>query len=134
MQPLRRITPATVDVLRVLIGEPGPVWGLLVIGRTDRPAGSVYPILERLESLDWVRSEWETDAARSGPRRRFYALTDEGIPAARAAVAAFELRAQRREAARSRGADAGAGAAVTGGATGVVATALGAPRLDGVPS
>lgn len=122
MQPLRRVTPATVDVLRVLIEESGPVWGLLVVGRTGRPAGSVYPILDRLESLEWVRSEWEDDPDRPGPRRRFYVLTGDGMVGARTAVDDFELRAQRRSAARSR--RAGGGAPATGGVPGVVGAAL----------
>ncbi|SDQ94211.1 PadR family transcriptional regulator [Microbacterium sp. cf332] len=99
MQPLRRVTPATVDVLETLIGEPEPVWGLLVVSRTGRPAGSVYPILERLESLEWVTSEWELDSGRSGPRRRLYRLTPGGLTAARAAVDAHLVRMQRRRAA-----------------------------------
>jgi len=123
MQPLRRVTPATVDVLRVLIEEAGPVWGLLVVGRAGRPTGSVYPILDRLESLEWVSSQWEDDSDRPGPRRRFYILTGGGRAAARAAVDEFELRAQRRHASSSRPADAGG--AATGGVPGVAAARLG---------
>jgi hypothetical protein len=100
MQPLKRVTPATVDVLEVLVGEPEPVWGLLVVSRTGRPAGSVYPILERLESNEWVTSEWEVDGHRSGPRRRLYRLTPEGLVAARAAFEAHAVRMQRRRADR----------------------------------
>lgn len=86
MTPLSRLTPATLDVLTALLGEPG-IWGLKIVGVTSRPAGSVYPILERLERAGWVESEWEDDPARSGPRRRLYRLTADGVDAARAAVA-----------------------------------------------
>lgn len=87
MEPLSRITAATVDVLRVLDAAADPVWGLLVIKQSGRPAGSVYPILERLESAGWVTSNWEDDDARSGPRRRYYELTEAGGAAAKGAIA-----------------------------------------------
>lgn len=95
MEPLARLTPATVDVLTALLSAGGPVWGLLLVRETGRPAGSVYPILERLERLGWTRSQWETDTERAGPRRRLYELTGEGAVAAAAAVRRTQARAQR---------------------------------------
>jgi PadR family transcriptional regulator, regulatory protein PadR len=92
VDPLARITPATVDVLRALLAESSPSWGLLVVKRTGRPAGSVYPILERLERSGWVTSAWEDDPARPGPRRRLYELTHDGADAAQAVVAGFGSR------------------------------------------
>jgi len=94
MDPLSRITPATTDVLQSLLGEGVPVWGLRIVKQTGRPAGSVYPILERLERAGWVESAWEGAPERSGPRRRLYTLTADGAVAARAAL--------DRAAARSR--------------------------------
>jgi PadR family transcriptional regulator PadR len=84
--PLSRFTPATIDVLRTLLDDGAPVWGMAVIKRTGRPAGSVYPILERLESAGWASSSWEAETERRGPRRRLYELTSEGADAARAAI------------------------------------------------
>jgi PadR family transcriptional regulator PadR len=104
MQPLARLTPATIDVLRVLLHDGASVWGMLVVKRTGRPAGSVYPILERLESAGWVASSWESETERSGPRRRLYEVTAEGAEAARAAVVRFDARAPR--AVRAAGATA----------------------------
>lgn len=95
MEPLTRITAATIDVLSALIDGGGAVWGLQVIKQTGRPPGSVYPILDRLERSGWVRSEWETDNERTGPRRRFYTLTAEGADAARSAIATFAARSAR---------------------------------------
>ena len=92
MKPLARITPATVDVLSVLIDAGKPCWGLLVIKSSGRPAGSVYPILERLEQSGWLTSSWEDDPSRVGPRRRYYELTAEGATAARATVTSFEAK------------------------------------------
>ena len=92
MESLSRVTPATIDVLAVLSNSTQPSWGLAVIKQSGRPAGSVYPILERLESAGWVTSKWEEDASRPGPRRRYYELTSDGAAAARTAVAAFHAR------------------------------------------
>lgn len=90
MKDLARVTAATVDVLRVLVDSGDPTWGLQIIKQSGRPAGSVYPILDRLEHLEWVSSEWESDDSRTGPRRRFYQLTAEGKPAALAVIARLE--------------------------------------------
>lgn len=87
MEPLSRITDATVDVLRALLDSHGPVWGLALVKTAGRPAGSVYPILERLERAGWLESEWEQDASRPGPRRRYYTLSEGGAVAARQAIA-----------------------------------------------
>lgn len=86
MDPLVRVTSATLDVLQVLLQAPEPTWGLQVIAASRRPAGSVYPILARLEERGWVSSTWE-EGDRRGPRRRLYVLTDEARLAARALVA-----------------------------------------------
>lgn len=98
MEPLSRVTGATLDVLDVLVAERTGIWGLRIVKATGRPAGSVYPILERLERAGWVTSVWEDDLARSGPRRRLYELTADGAVAARAALAAAPARADLREA------------------------------------
>lgn len=92
MEPLSRITPATIDVLAVLTSSSEPTWGLLVIKSSGRPAGTVYPILERLERSGWLTSAWEEDDSRVGPRRRLYELTSDGAIAARSAVAQFAAR------------------------------------------
>ncbi|MBC7723451.1 MAG: helix-turn-helix transcriptional regulator [Burkholderiaceae bacterium] len=105
MEPLSRMTGATVDVLTSLIGCGGATWGLRIVKDSLRPPGTVYPLLDRLERAGWVRSEWEDDPARTGPRRRLYELTAGGALAARAAVAAF-ASTERLRAARAAGAGA----------------------------
>ncbi|MGL3199402.1 MULTISPECIES: helix-turn-helix transcriptional regulator [Curtobacterium] len=102
MEPIRRVTAPTLDVLDALLAADGPTWGLLVIKATGRQAGTVYPILERLEQLDWIRSSWDDDAERSGPRRRLYEFTGDG------AVAARELVDARADAARAAARSTGA--------------------------
>jgi PadR family transcriptional regulator PadR len=80
------VTGATLDVLQVLLQATELTWGLQIIAVAKRPAGSVYPILARLEDRGWLTSAWE-EGDRRGPRRRLYALTDEARPAARALLA-----------------------------------------------
>lgn len=104
MQPLSRLTPATADVLAELLTATAPVWGLQIIKRSGRPAGSVYPILERLERSGWVTSSWEDAVERSGPRRRLYRLTAEGTVAARDAVTRAASQSAPRGAAGLAGA------------------------------
>ena len=82
MRKLSRVTAATVDVLRALLSQPDPTWGLLIVKSTGRSAGTVYPILDRLEDAGWVRSRWDDDEARPGPRRRIYSLTEDGAQGA----------------------------------------------------
>jgi PadR family transcriptional regulator, regulatory protein PadR len=92
MEPLTRVTAATVAVLDALLEHPDGTWGLLIIKRSGRPAGTVYPILDRLERSGWVESRWEEHSDRSGPRRRYYRLTDDGAAAARDVVGTFRTR------------------------------------------
>lgn len=101
-QPLARMTPATADVLAHLLEREAPTWGLAIAGATGRPTGSVYPILERLESHGWVVSEWEADGSRPGARRRLYRLAPEARELAADAVRAARARAARRPATRAR--------------------------------
>ncbi|TQL47202.1 PadR family transcriptional regulator [Homoserinimonas aerilata] len=93
--PLKRITPATVDVLDALLTTSDALWGLAIVKATGRPAGSIYPILERLETAGWVVSEWEADTERSGPRRRLYRLEADAAPAVRSAIAHLKARPAR---------------------------------------
>ena len=86
MEQLSRITEATVAVLEVLSRSDESSWGLQIIKSSGKPAGSVYPILERLEKAGWVTSFWEDSTERSGPRRRYYELTEGGATAAAAAI------------------------------------------------
>ena len=88
MDPIKRVTAPTLDVLEALLASDEPRWGLLVIKSTGRQAGTVYPILERLERQGWIRSSWDDDADRSGPRRRLYEFTTDGAVGARELVEA----------------------------------------------
>jgi PadR family transcriptional regulator PadR len=98
MAAIQRVTEPTVAVLRVLIGTVEPIWGLRVIKSTGLKAGSVYPILGRLEEGGWLVGEWESAEERSGPRRRLYRLTSDGRREAAAVVAAYDLKAAQASA------------------------------------
>ena len=95
MKPLGRMTPATADVLEVLLDAGEPAWGLKIVKVTGRPAGSVYPILERLERLGWATSQWDEDSNRTGPRRRLYLLSDGAKASALTVVAEVRERQSR---------------------------------------
>jgi len=78
MQPLQRVTTTTIEVLKCIYSLDGvAVWGLEISKLTGLKTGTVYPILERLELLGWLTSEWENTQDRNGPRRRTYRLTPE---------------------------------------------------------
>jgi len=87
MGSLSRITPATLDVLEVLLDDKAEHYGLAIAKQAGLATGSTFPILARLERIGWATSYWEeTDAASRGPRRRFYRLTPDGMARARALV------------------------------------------------
>jgi len=95
MAGIHRVTEPTVDVLRILLDSRDPVWGLKIVDATGRKAGSIYPILGRLEEAGWISGEWESDDARTGARRRLYRLTATGATEAPQVVATFDARTAR---------------------------------------
>jgi len=88
-RPLARNTFTARSVLRALLAHPGPeIYGRQVIEATGLQAGTVYPILHRLEAGGWLASRWEDPAACAGfrPPRRYYQLTPDGAVQAAEAV------------------------------------------------
>jgi len=55
--------------------------GLKTNGRWIPKAGTIYPILRRLEKRGLVKSEWATSKT-GGPSRRYYKITPDGKKAA----------------------------------------------------
>jgi DNA-binding PadR family transcriptional regulator len=87
----RRLTDRTIDVVAVLLEEPlKEHYGLEIAKRCGLSAGTIYPILIRLEhEFKWLESRWEEinpeEAGR--PARRYYRITPAGAQAARLEVA-----------------------------------------------
>lgn len=83
-----RVTRATRRVLQALLAatEDQPAWGYSICTDANLASGTVYPILDRLESHGWIIGRFETDPPRGRPRRRYYQLTDAGRRLAEQAV------------------------------------------------
>lgn len=86
-----RLTPQTVEVLRLLLAAPAvPRYGRDIARETKLKTGTLHPILARLELAGWVESFWEDPAEHEDqgrPRRRYYRLTGDGVRVAGSAVA-----------------------------------------------
>lgn len=82
-----RVTYPTSMVLHALASGHG--YGFEIIDVTGLAAGTVYPILRRLEAESLARSSWEEagEARSEGrPARRNYRLTEEGAALERKAL------------------------------------------------
>lgn len=78
----RRVSQATLAVLAVLLDDQTRGLYGLEIGKAAAVAsGSLYPILDRLESVGWLEHEWEAGNPEElgRPRRKHYRLTGLGI-------------------------------------------------------
>lgn len=76
-----RRTPATMTVVNALAARNDPdrpPYGLQLCADTQLLAGTVYPILARLEAAGYVESWWESGHPQGRPTRKFYRLTPAG--------------------------------------------------------
>jgi DNA-binding PadR family transcriptional regulator len=86
---MARKTYARLAVLAALIDKPHQDrYGLDLAKAAGLATGTVYPILARLEKDGWVESRWEDidESAEQRPRRRYYRLVGQAVPAARSEV------------------------------------------------
>jgi DNA-binding PadR family transcriptional regulator len=77
----------TVMVLHAL--ARGRAYGFDVMEETGLSSGTIYPALDRLETLGLARSEWEdprSAQAEKRPPRRYYRITPEGAEALQEAL------------------------------------------------
>lgn len=84
-----RLSLAALKVLRVLLDAPrSGLSGAEISSTTKVLAGTLYPLLARLEDAGWVTSYWEAgDPRKLGrPRRRYYNFTGQGAKAARSTL------------------------------------------------
>lgn len=71
------------DLCLLALLRSGPDYGfglaqrLGAAGLGEVPGGTLYPALLRLERQGWVQVSWADSDA--GPRRKYYALTEEGL-------------------------------------------------------
>jgi PadR family transcriptional regulator len=75
----KSLSLGTVFVLHAL--ARGRAYGFDIMEETGLSSGTIYPALDRLETLGFARSEWEdADVARSEkrPSRRYYRITPAG--------------------------------------------------------
>ena len=89
-----RLSGPTLKVLKLYLMTPrADRSGAEISKATGVGAGTLYPMLVRLEEAGWLESEWENiDPREAGrPRRRFYRLTGLGQTRARAALTEFQL-------------------------------------------
>lgn len=73
-------------------GVHDPLWGYKLCELTGLGSGTIYPILERLESGGYVSARVETPRPADRPPRRFYELTGTGRELA---TSARDARARR---------------------------------------
>jgi PadR family transcriptional regulator PadR len=89
-----RMTLQVQLVLGEMLTQPAePRYGLDLCAATGLPSGTIYPILARLERIEWVVSDWENPeahVAEGRPRRRYYQFTREGAESATEALQAIQ--------------------------------------------
>ena len=76
-----RMTLQTQLVLRAMLDSPsGEFYGFELSKSTGLKAGTLYPMLTRLEDAEWITGSWEdVDPAEARrPARRYYRLTPRG--------------------------------------------------------
>ena len=78
---VQRMTKPTGEVLKFMLETTeARHYGMEITQATGIRAGTLYPMLVRLEQVGWVESEWEEiDPVAAGrPARRYYHLTAQG--------------------------------------------------------
>lgn len=101
---IRMTTPVRMVLDALAHADPdSPLWGYKLTELTGLGSGTVYPIMERLESGGYVSAMVETPRPADRPARRFYKLTGTGSvlaadAAARRAPIARTSRATHRTA------------------------------------
>ncbi|MBU6299431.1 MAG: PadR family transcriptional regulator [Alphaproteobacteria bacterium] len=74
-----RITHSLVSLLDALSGAPAQWWhGYDLSKETGLKAGTLYPLLSRLESMGLLEARWSAPQANGRPPRHLYRLTSDG--------------------------------------------------------
>jgi len=88
---MRYITYPTTLVLQAV--ADGVRYGFDIADHTGLQTGTVYPSLRRLDTLGFVRSNWESEKIarrEQRPARRYYEITKAGAVALESALKRFE--------------------------------------------
>jgi PadR family transcriptional regulator PadR len=76
-----KLSAAGLKLVRFLVDQPTIGRSGAEISRATKvTSGTLYPLLAKLESIGWLKSEWENvEPSEAGrPRRRYYKLTALG--------------------------------------------------------
>lgn len=90
--PGRALSFGLVATLHAIAG--GNRFGFDIIAATGLTSGTVYPALDRLETLGFVQSTWEDvriAQKEKRPPRRYYSLTATGVTALGAALDRYRM-------------------------------------------
>ncbi|HEX2818632.1 MAG TPA: helix-turn-helix transcriptional regulator [Streptosporangiaceae bacterium] len=95
-----KMTGPVEQVLRAMLEDAAvPRYGLEISKQAGLEAGTLYPVMARLEGVGWLESSWEDPAVSISdgrPRRRYYQLTKDGAEQARLALAEISSRREKR--------------------------------------
>jgi PadR family transcriptional regulator PadR len=89
-----QITAPVLKVLSTFLSDQETeLSGAEISKRTGLKSGTLYPILIRLETAKWLKSEWESGDPKTlgRPRRRFYSVTAMGARSARTELNEFGI-------------------------------------------
>jgi PadR family transcriptional regulator, regulatory protein PadR len=87
-----RSSIVTLQVLRTFFDDPTAAqYGAELMASSGLKAGTLYPILNRLELDGWILGRWEDidEAVAGRRRRRYYRLTGAGERQARALLTQY---------------------------------------------
>ena len=90
----QRLSAPTLNVLHLYVTRPHMSRaGTEIAKAAGISAGTLYPLLGRLEASGWLESNWENVDPKSvgRPRRRFHRMTDLGLSRARKVLAELQL-------------------------------------------
>jgi PadR family transcriptional regulator PadR len=97
MKVSRRISPQALAVLQALARDPTR-WrhGYELGQQLGLKAGSLYPILIRLDERGLLESTWEDDPPRGRPARHMYRISGAGLDVIRVPVVERARRSPTR--------------------------------------
>jgi PadR family transcriptional regulator PadR len=88
-----RSSRQTLAILEALLTRPSQ-WrhGYALSRQTAIPSGTLYPILMRLDRLEWLETRWEASVPQGRPPRHLYRLTGNGREWAREELRSAQQR------------------------------------------